>query len=231
MLSVSTIELGTAVCRPCTTRLLRRAWDPIAGFFFVHEDFEIKSDLNIVMGLSRDVVYGTFGVKLSGNVPFGVGRHVVSNKDGSRPSIVGVEVSSPVSVQTLDCQSILVHASLFADRPKLRFDENLTFDLYAEDFGLNAVENFNIDLQVFPLDVQHYSYGNITERYVAGLEYLARKYPTVAVPGSCSFIGGRAHELEEHFQYQIPADPRYRSRFARASVRVKSWIASAIRKV
>ena len=78
--------------------------------------------------------------------------------------------------------------------------------IIAEDFCINARERHRIDVQVFPLRFQHYSHGNITERYHAGLRYLAAKYPDTAVPGSCSFIGGRAHELERHFRYQVRAD-------------------------
>lgn len=175
--------------------------------FFVHEDFEIKCDLaTIVDCLDRHCVYGTFGINIENNVPVSYGRHVCSNKDGSCPVDVGNEVRNTIKVQTLDCQSVLVHTSLLAKYPLLRFDEKLTFDLYAEDFCINAQEQYEIDIRVFPLKFQHYSHGNLTERYHAGLRYLAEKYPTVAVAGSCSFIGGRADELEKNFKYDIRAN-------------------------
>lgn len=174
--------------------------------FFVHEDFEIKSDMDVIEDLDRGYVYGTFGINLEHNVPVGYGKHVCSKKDGSGPLDVGNEVFDAVKVQTLDCQSILVHTSLLTKYPLLRFDENLTFDLYAEDFCINAQERYGIDVKVFPLRFQHYSYGKITERYHAGLRYLAEKYPAIAVAGSCSFIGGRAGELEKNFKYDIAAN-------------------------
>jgi hypothetical protein len=175
--------------------------------FFVHEDFEIKCDLAIIDSLDRRSVYGTFGINLEHDVPVGYGKHICSKKDGSGPLDVGNEVLDIVKVQTLDCQSILIHTSLLANHTLLRFDENLTFDLYAEDFSINAQERHGIDVKVFPLKFQHYSYGKVTERYHAGLRYLAEKYPSVAVAGSCSFIGGRANELEKKFTYDIPANP------------------------
>ena len=175
--------------------------------FFVHEDFEIKCDLATVDGLDRRNVYGTFGANLEHDVSVGYGKHICSKKDGSGPLDVGNVVLDTVKVQTLDCQSILVHTSLLANHALLRFDENLTFDLYAEDFSINAQERHGIDVKIFPLRFQHYSYGKVTERYHAGLRYLAEKYPSVAVAGSCSFIGGKAHELEKKFTYDIPANP------------------------
>lgn len=174
--------------------------------FFVHEDFEIKSGMGIVDGLDREFVYGTFGVNFEHGVPVAYGRHVCSNKDGTCAVDVGKEVLDAAKVQTLDCQSILVHTSLLAKYPNLRFDEKLTFDLYTEDFCINAQELNGVNVKVFPLEFQHYSHGKITERYHAGLRYLAKKYPTVAVAGSCSFIGGKAGELEKVFTYDIRAN-------------------------
>lgn len=174
--------------------------------FFVHEDFEIKNDMGVVACLNPLCIYGTFGIKLENNVPVAYGKHICSNKDGSSAIDAGKEVSETVKVQTLDCQSILIHTSLFAKYPLLRFDEKLTFDLYVEDICINAQDRYGIEVKVFPLIFQHYSHGNITERYHAGLRYLAEKYPTVAVAGSCSFIGGRADELEKNFTYNIRAN-------------------------
>lgn len=184
-------------------------------YFFVHEDFEIKSGLDIVEQLDPNFVYGTFGIRLQGHIPVGYGQHICSNKNGSDPTRVGLPVAEPVGVQTLDCQSVLVHDSLLARYPTLRFDENLAFDLYAEDFCLNARENHGLGVRVFPLEFQHYSYGKVTQRYHTDLRYLARKYPHTAVAGSCSFIGGRAHELERHFTYDIPANQELNNRLAR----------------
>jgi len=174
---------------------------------FVHEDFEIKSDLSILAKLDQGCVYGTFGVNFENQkAVIAYGRHICSNKDGSDPVEVGMEIHDPVKVQTLDCQCIMVHTSLLAKYPALRFDENLIFDLYAEDFSINALERYGITVKVVPLRFQHYSHGNLTERYYEGLRYLASKYSDVAVAGSCSFIGGRASTLEKLFKYNIRAD-------------------------
>ncbi len=180
--------------------------DKDCWLFFVHEDFEIKCGMEVVDGLDRNFVYGTFGIDFENNVPVAYGKHICSNKDGTRAVEVGKEVPHTATVQTLDCQSILIHTTLLAKHPRLRFDETLTFDLYAEDFCINAREWHGIDVKVFPLQFQHYSHGKLTERYYAGLRHLANKYPDVAVAGSCSFIGGKASELEKKFTYNIPAN-------------------------
>lgn len=197
---------------------------------FVHEDYEIKNGLSVIATLDAGYVYGTFGLNFENNSPAPYGRHTCSNKDGSHAVEVGHAISEPVTVQTLDCQAVLVHTSLLRNNPQLRFDEQLTFDLYAEDFCINAKYKLGITSKVFPLSFQHYSHGNITERYHSGIRYLAQKYPDVAVAGSCSFIGGRSPDLEKYFVYgvgqvqppvELPAHPlftrlrRYLSRLTR----------------
>lgn len=194
--------------------LIARHLDDDCWLLFVHEDYEIKDGLSVIGSLAKGHVYGTFGLNFENNSPAPYGRHTCSNKDGSRAVEVGHAVTQPVTVQTLDCQSILVHTSLLRSHPKLRFDERLTFDLYAEDFCINAKFNLGITAKVFPLTFQHYSHGKLTERYYSGLRYLAEKYPAVAVAGSCSFIGGRASELEKYFVYgvgQVQNEPKPRA--------------------
>ena len=183
--------------------LVARYLDANCWLLFVHEDYEIKGGLSTIDSLDPNFVYGTFGLNFENNAPVPYGRHICSNKDGTRAVEVGHAISDPVAVQTLDCQSILVHTTLLRDNPQLRFDEHLTFDLYAEDFCINAKYRLGITSKVFPLTFQHYSHGKITDRYHAGIRYLAQKYPDVAVAGSCSFIGGQSATLEKYFVYGV----------------------------
>ena len=177
-----------------------------AWLFFVHEDFEIKSSLDHIFDLEPHAVYGTFGIKMENDIPVGFGKHICSNKDGSNAVEVGIPVNDKFTdVQSLDCQCILLHTSLLRDYPELRFDENLTFDLYAEDLCIRASCNLGLPIRVFPLNFQHYSHGKITERYSSGLKYIENKYPNYGVPGSCSFIGGLAKDMEKKFKYEVQA--------------------------
>ena len=174
--------------------------------FFVHEDFEIKGTLEHIHTLEKNAVYGTFGVRMEpGESPISFGHHTCSNKDGSNAVEAGLPIISTQPVQTIDCQSILLHTSFLRKHSELRFDENLNFDLYAEDLCLNASCRLGLAIYVFPLQFQHYSHGKITERYHKGLAYLENKYPNHALPGSCSFVGGKYAELEKIFKYDIQA--------------------------
>lgn len=58
----------------------------------------------------------------------------------------------------------------------MRFDENLTFDLYGEELSIGARENYGIRSCVVPLVCQHYSRGRLSQRFTDGIEYLNRKY-------------------------------------------------------
>lgn len=187
-------------------RLIAEHLSEDCWLFFVHEDFEIKQSLDALLDLDPQHIYGTFGIKMEHQTPVGYGQHLCSHKDGREVRQVGDRVESPVQVATLDCQSVLVHTSLLRQYPELRFDEQLSFDLYAEALCIEAAHVYGINSYVVPLCFQHYSLGKVTERYHRGLAYLAKRYPDVAVPGSCSFIGGAAAELEKHFQYDIPAN-------------------------
>ncbi|SDK62178.1 hypothetical protein SAMN04488026_10479 [Aliiruegeria lutimaris] len=180
--------------------LERDAW-----LFFLHEDFEFLGPLPELSGLRTEAVYGTFGARLEGRKPCMYGRHTCSNKDGSNARKTGIEIAAPTWVDTLDCQSILLHSAMLRAHPGLRFDEGLSFDLYAEEFCLNAQENHGLSVMVLPARFQHYSYGRIIERYREGLAHLAERYPDSAVPGTCTFIGGRAAELEAGFTYDNKA--------------------------
>lgn len=180
--------------------------DEDCWLFFVHEDFEIKGSLDKVLDLDPMAIYGTFGVRMQKNAPVGIGQHICSNKDGSNAAVAGLAIEEPEAVESLDCQSILLHTSLLRQYPSLRFDDPLRFDLYAEDLCLHGGRELGLPIYVFPLEFQHYSHGRITERYYQGLEYLQKKYPNEVIAGSCSFVGGRSAEMEKIFQYDIQAN-------------------------
>lgn len=174
--------------------------------FFLHEDFEIKQQIPDLNKISPHAIYGTFGVEQHNGVPIGYGRHICSNKDGSEAETVGVPISLPTQVSTLDCQSILIHTSLLRKFPRLRFDRRLTFDLYAEDLCINGYFHHGVPIMVLPLKFQHYSKGKVTNRYWKGISHLSQKYPNIGVAGPCSFIGGSVAHLEQNFTYDIPAN-------------------------
>lgn len=165
-----------------------------AWFVFCHEDFQFLEPVAPKLeSLDKGAIYGVFGAKL--RVP-GVGLQIDSNKDGSDMSFRGLPVSGPTTVDTIDCAGLIVHSSLVA-KFGLRFDENLTYDLYTEDFGIAAKEEFGIDTKVLPIRTHHYSYGNVVQRFHDQLRYLNDKYADasqVYVTTTCYAIG-RSSEL------------------------------------
>lgn len=175
-------------------------------FCFVHEDLEIRGSMESLGRLDRRSLYGTFGVRLEGRVPVAYGNHVCSRKDGTGSTRLGVPVSGVVKVDALDCQCIIAHTQLFREFPQLRFDENLSFDLYGEELCMQARLRHGLSVYVCGIEAQHYSFGQVTERYGKGLEYIASKYPYDAVAGACSFIGGAADDLRRYFTYDIEAN-------------------------
>ena len=106
-------------------------------FIFCHEDFELLQTVEF-QDLRKDALYGVVGCKRKGVLGFekqvfcGCIEECKRHGDGSK-WIVGNAVFEPTEVDTFDCCCLIVHSSL-VKRYRLRFDENLAFDLYVEDF-------------------------------------------------------------------------------------------------
>ena len=144
-------------------------------FVFCHDDWELKQHFTFP---DTNAIYGVIGVGYGCNLLFNqelIGQIKNSDKDGTNCAIMGKKCDDATDVGTIDCQSIIVHSSL-VEKHHLRFDENLSFDLYAEDFCINARENFGISAKILPLECQHYSYGKLTERFDLQYRYLQNKY-------------------------------------------------------
>ena len=118
---------------------------------FAHEDFEAREPLAAKLAeADPNRIYGVIGGCASlHQVPWllgGVWSDVIigqieqSAKDGSNMAKIGVVAPMNTEVEGVDCQFLAVHSSLVAQH-HLRFDEHLSFDLYAEDFCINAAQN------------------------------------------------------------------------------------------
>ena len=148
----------------------RKAW-----FIFVHEDYEF---LEPAGPLLRDVdprcIYGTVGARSTRP-----GDDVVwalnSNRDGSDLGLYGRPFSGQPVVLTADCNCLMVHSDL-VQKFHLRFDENLSFDLYAEDFEINAYERHGIQTRILGVANHHYSFGHVARRFFVQRRYLMEKY-------------------------------------------------------
>lgn len=156
---------------------------PSGWLVFCHEDWQaLEPLLPVLERLSPDCIYGPIGVFLEEHplcdriLMRGAVRQCA--KDGSHPRrIQGLEPEG--RVDTLDCQCLIVHASLVREH-QLRFDERLSFDLYAEDFCVAAYERAGIVTKTVPLDCLHRSSGHISPAFRQALRLVRRKYASSA---------------------------------------------------
>ena len=146
-----------------------------AWFVFCHEDFEMKQDLEFLNKLPHEALYGPIGTRIEGKKVVLIGRIHHSDKDGSCCEEVGRRVSGLQEVLTFDCQCVIVHSDLVA-RHHLRFDENLPYDLYVEDFCIAAAERYGIPSMVVQMDCHHHSHGKLQLRFLEGMIYMMRKW-------------------------------------------------------
>ena len=177
-------------------------------FIFCHEDFYLKEDIcDLLNTLDENNIYGPTGAYISDNftvesnkksfsIPFRIckGQIIQRNKKGENTQVIGTKQEIPSLVDTVDCQCLIIHSSLI-QKYNLRFDENLTFDLYSEAFSIEAKEKYQINTFAIQVNCEHWSEGNIGERYYKGINYLNNKYPNSLYAGTCSLIGGKMVEL------------------------------------
>ena len=164
---------------------------------FCHEDFQPDEDIiPLLSELDQDAIWGPIGAVLTyrkswipGGVPFFSfhGRITESEKNGDNPHLTGDGLTG--TVDTLDCQCLIIHSSLLC-KTHLRFDENLSFDLYVEDFCALAREKFNIPTRILLFRCHHWSRGKLMPRFLDQLNYLTRKYPTSEYPSTVGYSFG-----------------------------------------
>ena len=155
-----------------------------AWIVFCHEDFEfLESFKNVVGILDISAIYGPVGGRLFcrhrwllGGIWPGecVGRITQSDKDGGNWITFGRSVQTATIADVLDCQCLIVHSSLVRTH-HLRFDEHLSFDLYAEDFCLGAAVKYGIITRILAIKCHHYSYGNLLPRFFEQKSYFYKQ--------------------------------------------------------
>lgn len=146
---------------------------------FCHEDFEFLENLQEKISslrLNKDSIYGIAGPDFDGNPQ---GCTLNSRKDGSAIAVSGVPFEDKKIASTVDCMCVIVHSSCVL-KCGLRFDSKLSFDLYVEDFCIQARERYGVLTFVIPIRTQHYSWGVIGDRFKLAYEYVARKYANLS---------------------------------------------------
>ena len=179
----------------CYNRFLTNCPTDEKGWYvFCHEDFELKEPLpHLLEDLDTNSLWGPIGAATF--VRWGLyhrwqmlGRVEECAKDGSNSHLIGTSVPRGTPVDTFDCQCLIVHSSL-VDSYGLRFDENLSFDLYVEDFCMAAAKKGVIS-RILPISARHWSGGNVQARYYEQEAYINAKYPDDCFTGTSSWVLG-----------------------------------------
>lgn len=147
---------------------------------FCHEDWRAEEDMvKVLEKLDKDKIYGPIGIflqhRLMRDYIINVGSICQCDKDGSRLIRIGKSAMKKGRVDTLDCQCVIVHSSLIR-RYNLRFDENLLYDMYVEDFCASAHDRYGIITEVYPIKCTHFSYGVLGKSFYDALQYVKKKF-------------------------------------------------------
>lgn len=146
---------------------------------FCHEDWRADENMSSVLEkLDPHYIYGPIGLFLQRRLLcdyfITVGTIKQCDKSGKDYVIYNPKLLSG-RVDTLDCQCMIVHASLIR-KHSLRFDENLPFDMYVEDFCAFAHEKYGIETNVCPIECTHFSHGNLSDNFYRALAYVNDKF-------------------------------------------------------
>jgi len=166
-------------------------------YIFCHQDFSFFDDpAETLKNLSPDSIYGLIGAAPSKKFSWKHLRYYRHNeitgmvftglsKDSKKK---GKVVCGKVKVETLDCCCLIVNSKLIREN-NLRFDENLAFHLYSEDFSLSA-KSKGIDTYVIPIDCCHTGRGTFNLAFFENLIYLKQKHKIDRLVGTSSIDRG-----------------------------------------
>ena len=171
-----------------------------AWFVFCHCDWEPLEDINLQLSkLDKSSLYGPVGskVEIFNNKCYRTmtGCCYEKRRDGSDLRYLTSFADSIEPTDTFDCQCLIVHSSLIK-KYNLRFDENLKWDLYVEDFCINSKLNYNINSYALYFACCHWSgYHDLPKSYLKSIEYVNSKYPNNIFGGTVSEIGGKKYPM------------------------------------
>lgn len=183
---------------------LRNKMDENRWVVFCHQDFAFHENIEPKLNaLDRSAIYGVIGAFPEKEfVAFLRLKRFKINKfklgfvkkrtrfgqmiegTGARAAKVGKFVKGTRNVDTVDCCCLIVSVSLIR-KHQLRFDENLKWHLYSEDFSLQARQLHGIPTKVVQTDCRHLSPGDFSGDFNDSLHYLKKKYPGLEFASTC----------------------------------------------
>lgn len=148
-----------------------------------HHDFAFLEDIDIrLASLDKSKIYGPIGATKIKNQRVILGQ--INQGHNGKICKHGLKINSDQPVDTVDCMCMVIHTSLLK-LTGLRFDENLTFHHYAEDFCLNALINFDVETHVFQTECLHTSYGVLSKSFFDAVRYVKTKYNGFEYQSTC----------------------------------------------
>lgn len=169
---------------------------------FIHQDFGIQENINSLLEkLNKNCIYGAVGVKVfkglfygkkgGVNVKYGFktrlkltfGRILQGNNDFNLKKHGRIALFQP-TVDAIDCCCIMIHSSLI-EKYDLRFDENLSFHMYAEELCYRAKKDYKIKTKVVQMKCFHLNKGSINEEFKKSAQYLKDKFKVKYIPSTC----------------------------------------------
>jgi len=90
----------------------------------------------------------------------------------------------PKEVSNLDCCCLIVHSSLI-NKYNLRFDENLDWHMYVEDFCINCKKNHKIKSKAVQFDCYHLGIGTLNDDFYNAAKYVKEKYNLKNLKTTC----------------------------------------------
>ncbi len=177
--------------------------DNDSWIIFCHQDFGFKKDpIKYIKNLDKKNIYGPIGAfvyfnpirlikKYLMNKPAGysclkrkfVGQIKQMNSDSTFKNL-GTRLWFPIEVDTLDCCCLIVHSSLIK-KYALRFDEQLDWHMYVEDFCINCKKTHGIKTKVVQLDCFHLGIGTLDDDFYKAAKYVKEKHSLKFLKTTC----------------------------------------------
>lgn len=167
---------------------------------FVHQDFGLMESPDFLKKLDPESIYGAIGAKLYKGLFWGkrpntndfgfkntlklIKGQILQGNNDSNLKKYGLKLFNQAEVDAVDCCCIIVHSSLI-NKYNLRFDEKLSFHLYAEEFCYSAKFNHEIKTKVVPFKCYHLGKGNINQEFQRSAQYLKEKFQIPQIPSTC----------------------------------------------
>jgi len=174
---------------------------------FIHQDFGMMEDIDVITSkLNKKHIYGAVGYKTYKGIffgrkdrykSFGIKSHfgistrtmilwgqILQGNNDFNFVTIGRKAFFPKTVDAIDCCCIMLHSSLI-NKYKLRFDENLKFHMYVEEFCYKARKQYKIKVKVVQMKCFHMGSGSYNEEFANSAQYLKDKFHIERVPSTC----------------------------------------------